>query len=59
MNFAIQSTTLMMMLITNNIEYKSSPQKEILSNSVISKETEEFKLPQDGHPFKGLSFLTE
>lgn len=41
MNFAIQSTTLMMMLITNNIEYKSSPQKEILSNSVISNKTEE------------------
>ena len=40
-NFAIQSTTLMMMLITNKIEYKSSPQKEILSNSVISRETEE------------------
>ena len=28
MNFAIQSTTLMMMLITNNIEYKSSPQRK-------------------------------
>lgn len=40
MNFAIQSTTLMMMLISNNIKYKSSVQKEILSNSFIAKEAD-------------------